>query len=527
MPLAVSASLDCPSIESRPCRLNTCHSAAGASTTVTATTLLPTPGTSESKQELGQFFTPEAVAEFMASLFECSTDEIQLLDAGAGEGALTEAFVRMACSRRQKPSRLTVVAYEVDVRVLDGLRQTMERCQLECAARGIEFDNEIRHADFIESALEFVRDDLFNSAKASFNAALLNPPYRKINSDSRTRRLLREAGIETSNLYTAFLALASRLLCDGGEMVSITPRSFCNGPYFRPFRREFLGSMSLERLHVFDSRSAAFQRDSVLQENLIVRAVKSRRHTAEVVISSSSGEPGANIQEIRRPYADVVRPDDAEQFIHIMLDESQATARDRVRRFTSSLVDLGLQVSTGRVVDFRAKQHLRLDSVAGTVPLIYPCHFEAGFVRWPKSPSKKPNAIADVRDTTELLVSNQTYVLVKRFSAKEERRRVVASVFDPKRIACERVGFENHLNYFHADGAGLEPSLARGLAAYLNSTAVDQYFRQFNGHTQVNATDLRSLPYPSAAELRRLGSKIADRFPEQTELDQLLESELE
>ncbi|MBI5760158.1 MAG: Eco57I restriction-modification methylase domain-containing protein [Planctomycetales bacterium] len=216
-----------------------------------------------SKQELGQFFTPTAVAEFMASLFELASDDIHLLDAGAGEGALTEAFVRSACSRKQRPSRLMVVAYEVDEPVLAALRRTMERCQSLCAARGIEFDNEIRHADFIESALEFVRDDLFGSAKAPFNAALLNPPYRKINSDSQTRRHLREAGIETSNLYTGFLALAARLLCDGGEMVSITPRRFCNGPYFRPFRREFLGSMSLERLHVFDSRSAARRKASV------------------------------------------------------------------------------------------------------------------------------------------------------------------------------------------------------------------------------------------------------------------------
>ena len=177
------------------------------------------------------------------------------------------------------------------MRVLSGLQATLERCESMCRREASKFDGEIRHADFIESALEFVRDDLFTSAKAPFNAALLNPPYRKINSDSQTRRLLREAGIETSNLYTGFLALAARLLCDGGEMVSITPRSFCNGPYFRPFRREFLDSMSLERLHVFDSRSAAFQRDSVLQENLIVRAVKSRKHAAQVVISSSSGEP--------------------------------------------------------------------------------------------------------------------------------------------------------------------------------------------------------------------------------------------
>ena len=224
---------------------------------MTATTFPSNLKSTVSKQDLGQFFTPTPVADFMASLFELPFDEIHLLDAGAGEGALTEAFVRWASSQEQRPRRLAVVAYEVDDRVLDRLRQTMERCEVLCGKRGIEFASEICPSDFIEAALEFVRDDLFRSAQSPFNAALLNPPYKKINSDSRTRRLLREAGIETSNLYTGFLTLAARMLCDGGELVSITPRSFCNGPYFRPFRREFLSLMSLERLHVFDSRSVA------------------------------------------------------------------------------------------------------------------------------------------------------------------------------------------------------------------------------------------------------------------------------
>jgi adenine-specific DNA-methyltransferase len=39
------------------------------------------------------------------------------------------------------------------------------------------------------------------------------------------------------------------------------------------------------------------------------------------------------------------------------------------------------------------------------------------------------------------------------------------------------------------------------LAAFLNSTVLDVYFRQFNGHTQVNATDLRNLRYPSRSQL--------------------------
>ena len=40
---------------------------------------------------------------------------------------------------------------------------------------------------------------------------------------------------------------------------------------------------------------------------------------------------------------------------------------------------------------------------------------------------------------------------------------------------------------------------------FLNSTAVDDYFRRFSGHTQVNATDLRLLRYPEIKELEQLG----------------------
>ena len=117
-------------------------------------------------------------------------------------------------------------------------------------------------------------------------------------------------------------------------------------------------------------------------------------------------------------------------------------------------------------------------------------------------------------------------MLVKRFTAKEERKRIVACIYDSHQIHAPLVGFENHLNYFHANGHGLPMSLAKGLAAFLNSTVVDVYFRQFNGHTQVNATDLRSLNYPTKAELDKLGRRIADPGMQQEELDALVEEEL-
>ena len=55
---------------------------------------------------------------------------------------------------------------------------------------------------------------------------------------------------------------------------------------------------------------------------------------------------------------------------------------------------------------------------------------------------------------------------------------------------------------------------------------VDVYFRQFNGHTQVNATDLRSFNYPMWVELERLGEGITDLEMSQEQLDKIVEREL-
>lgn len=453
------------------------------------------------RQELGQFLTPKPVAQFMASLFHSNWHELHLLDAGAGTGALSAALIKRLCDEGGKLEKISVTAYEVDPTLIDGLRQTYDLCKRECSQAGIKFSSQIFNEDFIKAAVSLVRGDFFVTPQTLYNAVIVNPPYRKINSASETRRLLRSAGIETTNLYSGFLALLIKLLCNNGELVAITPRSFCNGPYFKSFRKLFLDTMSLRRVHVFESRSAAFQEDEVLQENIIIHAVKSEQRPNAVMISTSSGKPDGEITERVHPYNDIVSPRDPDQFIHLMTNSSQDSMRQRVSSLSNSLGKVGLTVSTGRVVDFRAKEFLVDEPEDGAAPLVYPCHFNDGFISWPKTKSRKPNAIQINEKTKDLLIPSAVYVLVKRFSTKEEKRRVVACIYDPQRVYAQFVGFENHLNYFHANGAGMTMQLAKGLAAFLNSTLVDVYFRQFSGHTQVNATDLRSLNYPTRLQL--------------------------
>lgn len=474
---------------------------------------------------LGQFFTPTSVAKLMASLSNLKCERVRLLDAGAGVGVLSAAWVAHACESASPPERIDIVAYELDAALVPALIRVLEHAREYGREHGVTVDFQVRGEDFIREAVRSLNGGLFGASWPEFDAAILNPPYKKFRTDSPERRLLRDVGVETSNLYTAFVALAVRGLKHGGELVAITPRSFCNGPYFTPFRRDLLRLGNLTHLHVFDSRDGAFGDDEVLQENVVFRVERGTAQCPAVSVEWSAASESHHTVRRTVPFGEVVRPGDRDAFIHIAPDEWDARVAGLVRGLTGSLQGLGVEVSTGRVVDFRAREYLRSHPETGTTPLIYPTHFNAGRIQWPKADSKKPNALIRAAHTENQLNPTGTYVLVKRFSAKEERRRVVAAVFTPDAAPGEFVAFENHLNYFHRRGHGIPRKLAEGLAAFLNSTVLDLYFRQFNGHTQVNATDLRKLCYPSAEQLERLAA-LAAEITEQSKLDDIVEEEL-
>jgi len=475
--------------------------------------------------EMGQFMTPAPVARLMASMFEGRRRSLRLLDAGAGIGSLTGAWVAEMSARKHPPQEIVVVAYEIDPTLVGYLREALHACKTHCERAGIRFESEVRQEDFIGAGVDALRGGLFPGSREEFDAAILNPPYRKIQSDSKTRRLLETLNAETTNLYAGFLSIAVGFLRPEGEIVAITPRSFCNGPYFRSFRKGLLDAVALTRVHCFERRDRAFSDDDVLQENVIFHGWKTPARQGRVVVSSSLGpeDPCPTWREV--DFSQVVRPDDPERFIRVPADALGDAIEERMTCFGASLPELQIEVSTGRVVDFRAAEYLREQPGPDTVPLVYPGHLVRGAVEWPRNGGKKPNALALTAATEPLVVPRGHYVLVKRFSSKEERRRIVAGVYDPARLPDSDVAFENHLNYYHARGRPLSRDLARGLAAFLNSTLVDCYFRQWSGHTQVNASDLRRFRYPSREQLEALGSDIPDNFP-QDELDRRIEEDL-
>ena len=521
-------------------------------------------GRDERRAELGQFLTPGPVATFLASMVDLrhlAGRPVRLLDAGAGVGTLSAAAAAALLERNEaaRPRCVNVTAWELDDRLENALRRTLADCGRVVGAAGVGFDSEVHcgghEGDFIRGATARLADGdaggLFGPTNGSagagpFDLAVLNPPYRKLRSDSDERRLLSAAGIETSNLYAAFLWLAARLLAPGGELVAITPRSYFNGGYFRPLRKYLTRSCEFRRVHVYDARDAAFAGDGVLQENVIVHLVKLAEGDGSprrpVLITSSHGPDEGDMSERLVPADELVDPADPEATIHVVADESEARLAAAMRRLPATLADVGVTASTGRVVEFRLKGRLSNMPRAGDAPLLYPRHFDGkGGVSWPLMDgrgSKKPNAVAVEGPDDPALMPSGWYVLVKRFSAKEERRRLVAATLDPARLpfvggnghaagvaGAVGVAMDNKLNVLHRRGGPLDEATAKGLSLFLNSTAADAYFRLSSGHTQVNAGDLRRLPLPDAATLRRLGGHVNGRMPPQAQIDRLVTAE--
>jgi len=454
------------------------------------------------KSKFGQYMTSNVIAEFMASLFSDGNADVKLLDCGAGIGSLT-----VAATKKLK-NISSVDLWEIDPIMQDQLEINMQTLQVPFS---------IYKQDFIFGAVE----NLLSNKGERYTHAIINPPYKKINSNSAHRKELRKVGIETVNLYSAFLALTILLMESEGQIVAIIPRSFCNGPYYKPFRELILKECSIEHIHIFESRDTAFKDDDVLQENIIIKLAK-RKQSLSVEISQSTDQNFNDYQSKFIPFSEVIKPNDPELFLRINTNNQSQDENNKI--FSNQLSELGLAVSTGPIVSHRMREFLEQYPQTDTVPLFYPHHFVNKQLQYPKD-HKKPNAIRFSPETQKwLMPNNGFYVIVRRFSAKEEKRRIVANVINPNEIDKEWIGFDNCWNVFHIKKNGFDYETAMGLACFLNSTVLDDYFRIFSGHTQVNATDLRNMKYPSLENLRILGNKYEVEMS-QEQIDKLVEDE--
>jgi len=458
-----------------------------------------------------QVFTPSIVAKFMARKCIDSSRQMKVLDPGVGIGILSSAIIE-AFSEKHKSGSMIIDAIDNDASVIPYSRKNLAYATEWAAERGISVTTSVLNQDFLEMGL-FKRDEmqqeLTPSEDKKYDAIIMNPPYFKIaSSDKRVEKIAEFAG-KQSNIYSLFLSVALTNLKSGGKLVSINPRSFASGLYYQEFRKNFFDKIRLREVHLFNSRKDIFPEAGILQETLIIfiDTKKKSRIFQKVKISSSQGIDDLHLfKSIKVPYhLSILHSDDLRLALPTTTEDKKLL--ERINRWENRLSTLDLEISTGPVVPFRVED-LLLDkplSDVKSIPLLWMNNISKMSIVWPQQ-NGKPEYFVDNDISTKYSTPCERFVLLRRFSAKEDRRRLTAAVISDDLLQYQRIAIENHVTFIHSESKGLEIDLANGLAGLLNSSSMDRYFRIINGNTQVNVYDIELMPLPSKNQLKKIGN---------------------
>lgn len=286
-------------------------------------------------------------------------------------------------------------------------------------------------------------------------------------------------------------------------MVYIIPRSWTSGAYFKHFRKRFFEEGVLENIHLFVSRDRVFEKERVLQETMIIKAKRTQRKPKTVTITTTqSNADFTNRTVFEAPYSTVVNGD--ELYVYLVTNTEEVQTLNKLNRWTNTLPEIGLKMKTGLTVDFRNREALRDSAEDDAVPLFYSQHIQNGKVVFPVG--KEHEYIAT--EQRGLLQKNTNYLFVKRFTAKEEHRRLQCGVYlARKHHEYAKISTQNKINFI-SGARELSENVVYGLYVLFNSTLYDRYYRILNGSTQVNSTEVNSMPVPPISTIEAMGKKL-------------------
>lgn len=454
------------------------------------------------RKKYGQFFTSKETAAFMAGLFEISNERqtLSILDPGAGSGILSIALLERLQSFTAI-EEIRLVCYENDPNVMELLRANLE---VACSQSRQKISYEIVSDNYILSqATDYNLMLGPNLEPEKFDFVIGNPPYMKIAKDAPEALAMPDVCYGAPNLYFLFASMSMFNLRDGGELVYIIPRSWTSGAYFKRFRQKFLSEGILEHIHLFVSRDKVFEKENVLQETIIIKARKTHIKQKNVTITTTKTNADFSKRTIfEAPYSAVVNGPDS--YVYLVTNAEEVETLDSLNKWENTLPSIGLKMKTGLTVDFRNREALRDVAEEQAVPLFYSQHIqnvEAVFLV-----GKEYEYL--VTEQRGLLQPNENYLFVKRFTAKEEHRRLQCGVYLAKKHPeYSQISTQNKINFI--DGMrDLSECVVYGLYVLFNSTLYDCYYRILNGSTQVNSIEVNSMPVPSMDVIEAMGKEL-------------------
>lgn len=445
------------------------------------------------RKKYGQFFTNETTAKFMASLFcfDLTKKKVDILDAGAGTGILAAAVVQRLFELGYT-GHIHITCYETDELVIPLLEENMASCNI---LHNVTYT--IKRENYVTSQ-NFYSPTLFNNENCQYDYIIGNPPYLKIAKDTKESLAMPEVCHGAPNLYFLFWAMGIHNLKDGQELVYIVPRSWTSGAYFRRFREYLFDNCVITDIHLFERRDKVFDGESVLQETMIVKVKKTSVIPRCVNITTSTTSRFNDVRNFCAPYETVVSKN---HYVYLVTNEKDANILRTINHFSKTLPEINMKMQTGIIVDFRTREFLRNEIEDGAYPLLYSQHIKEGKVVWPLG--RDGEVIKTEKKS--YLQENGDFLIVKRFTSKEEPRRLQCGIYLKKKYEkFKYISTQNKVNFIKCDS----PCITYGLYVLLNSTLYDCYYRILNGSTQVNSTEINQMPIPERQVIEEMGREL-------------------
>ena len=191
--------------------------------------------------------------------------------------------------------------------------------------------------------------------------------------------------------------------------------------------------------------------------------------------------------------------------MYLVTNQEEVKVLEKLYKFDKTLPDIGVKMKTGLTVDFRNQDILRDEAEEGAIPLFYSQHIKQGRIEFPIQKEHEYMTM----DRKGLIQDNKNYLFVKRFTAKEEPRRLQCGVYLAKDFPqYKKISTQNKINFVDGFLTEMTECLVYGLYVLFNSTLYDKYYRILNGSTQVNSTEINAMPIPDLESIQEMGKKL-------------------
>ena len=395
--------------------------------------------------------------------------------------------------RETNPERKASLEVEING-IRDPLREGIEAAPAGSLDWRIEFAEVFAHGD-------------------GFDIVLANPPYRVIKGD-HLRTMYRDGVFGRMNTYGLFIQRSLQLLCEGGQLSFINPRTLLTDRYFTHLRRLIRQSCELKGVVLIADRHNTFER--VLQECIVLHLARAATPRPRYSVETRAITVPEDLNDRRTAFSvdskRVLLGDAYDGAFYIGPSEFDYDVLERMDAVGFRLDSFGLKAETGKIQFDKFREYALPHDGNGAARLIWAENVQRYTTRASDKRLGREWLSATVAEIVKPNIQGDA-VVTQRTTANEQPRRIISTIL---RTSEGVAAFytENGTNFIPLDRESEPDGLL--VVAALNSSLMEFLFRHLNSNVHVSAGEINLLPFPPAADdttserIRKLVHRLLD-----------------